>query len=246
MTPPVLVLSALAGEIALLREALVESDVVDVRGERFARGTIDGRSVILGTVGVGKVNAAMASALAIDRFEPCLLVFSGVAGAVDPTLGIGDIVVAEWVVQHDAGTVDATGFHVYQAGHVPFFNPTDRLGYRPSPDALARARSIAPSIDLAPVLGRVPRLLFGSVATGDQFIQSDDERRRLHDSLAVHAVEMEGAAVAQVAQRLGVDHLVVRAVSDLAGADSPIDFDRFLDDVSVNSARVVRGLLTAI
>jgi adenosylhomocysteine nucleosidase len=245
MTHPVLVLSALAGEIALLADSLVGSAVVDVRGERFVRGAVDGQSVVLGTVGVGKVNAAMVATLAIDHFDPNLLVFTGVAGAVDPVLEIGDVVIAEWVVQHDAGVVDADGFHVYQAGHVPFFNPTNRLGYRPSPEVLARARSAAEHIDLAPVLDRVPRLLIGAVATGDRFIQSDAERRRLHESLAVHAVEMEGAAVAQVAERLDVDHLVVRAVSDLAGTDSPFDFDRFLADVSVNSARVVRALLAA-
>lgn len=231
--------------MGLLREALADGAVIDVRGERFTQGTIDGRPVVLGTVGVGKVNAAMVAALAIDHFDPHLLIFTGVAGAVDPELGIGDVIVAEWVVQHDAGVVDEGGFHVYQAGHVPFFNPTERLGHRPSPEVLARARSVAASTGLAPVLGRVPRLTVGAVATGDRFIQSDGERRRLHESLGVHAVEMEGAAVAQVAEHLGVDWVVVRAVSDLAGADSAIDFDRFLEDVSINSARVVRELLGA-
>lgn len=229
----------------MLRESLVDSEIVDVRGERFVRGVFDGRSVVLGTVGVGKVNSAMVATLAIDHLEPDLVVFTGVAGAVDPALEIGDVVIAQWVVQHDAGIVDADGFHIYQAGHVPFFNPTDRLGYRPSLEVLARARSVADHIDLAPVLGRVPRLVIGAVATGDRFIQSDTERRNLHESLAVHAVEMEGAAVAQVAECLGVDHLVVRAVSDLAGADAPFDFDRFLADVSVNSTRVVRALVAA-
>ncbi len=245
MPGPALVLSALGGEIASLRELLVDAVAVDVRGERFERGSIDGRPVILGIVGVGKVNAAMAATLAIDHFDPDLVIFTGVAGAVDSALEIGDVVVAEWVVQHDAGVVDGGGFHVYQAGHVPFFNPTDRLGHRPSPDLLAHVRSVVASTDLAPVLGRIPRLLIGAVATGDRFIQSDEERRRLHDSLGVHVVEMEGAAVAQIAEHLGVDHIVVRAVSDLAGADSPLDFDRFLVEVSVNSSRVVRRLLGA-
>jgi adenosylhomocysteine nucleosidase len=243
MARPVLILSAVAAEIASLRDSLVDAVAAEVDGERFERGFIEGRPVVLGTVGVGKVNAAMAATRAIDHFVPDLVIFTGVAGAVDPSLEIGDVVVAEWVVQHDAGVVDGDGFHVYQAGHVPFFNPTDRLGYRPSPDLLARVRPVVASTDLAPVLGRVPRLLIGAVATGDRFIQSDEERRRLHESLGVHVVEMEGAAVAQIAEHLGVDHIVVRAVSDLAGADSPIDFERFLAEVSANSACVVRRLL---
>jgi adenosylhomocysteine nucleosidase len=126
---------------------------------------------------------------------------------------------------------------------VPFFNPTEQLGYRPRPETLACAQAATANLRLEPVLDRTPRLLTGAVATGDRFIQSDDERRTLHETLGVHAVEMEGAAVAQVAEHLGVDHLVVRAMSDLAGAESPIDFERFLSDVSVNSARVVRALL---
>jgi adenosylhomocysteine nucleosidase len=87
----------------------------------------------------------------------------------------------------------------------------------------------------------------GVILTGDQFISSPIERERLHRDFGGHAVEMEGAAVAQVANRFDVDCLVVRALSDMAGDDSELDFSRFLEQVAANSAKVVEtivGMLT--
>ena len=239
-------MSALSGELGLLRAEMVDGGEVEAAGHRFWVGAIGGCKTVVTTGGVGKVNAAMIATLAIHHFDPREVVFTGVAGGIDTTLGIGDVVVAEHVLHHDTGVVGPDGFQVYQSGHVPFFNPTDTIGYRPSPELLERAKSVVEDIDLDPVLGRSPSLLFGTVVTGDQFIQSEGERRRLYETLGAHVAEMEGAAVAQVAQHFGVDHIVIRAVSDRAGADSAIDFARFLDEVSVNSSNVVLGLLEAI
>jgi len=243
MGRPVVIMSALASELRRLRSAIVDGGEVHAGGHRFLVGTVGGNDVVVTSVGVGKVNAAMVATLAIDHFDPREIVFTGVAGGVDPMLGIGDVVVAEHVLHHDTGVIGPGGFEVYQSGHVPFFNPTATVGYRPSPELLDRVRSAVAGLHLSPVLGRVPKLVFGTVATGDQFIQSEDERRRLHETLRAHVVEMEGAAVAQVAGNFGVDHVVIRAVSDRAGVDSAIDFARFLDEVSLNSANVVLGML---
>lgn len=243
MDRPVVVMSALAGELGLLRAEMTDGRKVHAGGHRFEVGTIGGFDVVVTSVGVGKVNAAMVATLAIDHFAPREVLFTGVAGAVDPVLGIGDVVVAEHVLHHDTGVFGPDGFAIYQSGHVPFFNPTDTIGYRPSLELLDRARSAGADLRLGSVLGRVPNLVFGTVATGDQFIQSEEERRRLHETLGAQVAEMEGAAVAQVAEHFGIDHLVIRAVSDRAGVDSAIDFARFLEEVSVNSASVVLGLL---
>jgi adenosylhomocysteine nucleosidase len=238
-------MSALADELGLLRAAMTDGHEADAGGHRFEVGTIGGRDVVVTSVGVGKVNAAMVATLAIDHFSPREVLFTGVAGGIDPVLGIGDVVVAEHVLHHDAGVFGPDGFEIYQSGHVPFFNPTATIGYRPSPGLLDRVRSAATGLQLSPVLGRLPNLVFGTVVTGDQFIQSEEERRRLFETFKAQVAEMEGAAVAQVAEHFGVDYILIRAVSDRVGVDSAFDFARFLGDVSINSSNVVLGALAA-
>lgn len=246
MKQPVLIMSALAGELAVLRERMSTSETVTLRGHEFSVGALGSRDVVVTAGGIGKVNAAMVATLAFDHFEPCVVIFTGVSGGVDDAISIGDVVVAEFVLHHDTGVLGSDGLLVYQSGHVPFFNPTEDLGYRPSDGLLNRVRRRLADIELSPVLGEQPEVVFGTVATGDQFLQSDDERRRLHATLGAQVAEMEGAAVAQVAEHFGVDHLVIRAVSDRAGSESVLDFERFLDDVSVNSAEVVLAVLDVI
>lgn len=246
MNQPILILSALERELEAVRESMTDVDEVEISGHTFWRGTIAGSDVVGASVGIGKVNAAMVTTLAIDHFAPGVILFTGVAGGLDPALMIGDIVIAESVVQYDTGIAGPNGFRPYQPGHLPFFNPTERVGYEPSSALLDRARAAVDAIEFGRVHGRTPRFFFGTVATGDQFIESEADRRRIRDVFGAHAVEMEGAAVAQVAGHFGVDHLVIRAVSDLAGPGSEVDFDRFLAEVTTNSLRVVRALLASI
>lgn len=246
MERPVLILSALAEEMTELRRSMVGVREVEGGGHRFSVGSIDRVDVVVGAVGVGKVNAAMVATLAIDRFSPRLLVFTGVAGGVDPALSIGDVVVADRVVQHDTGVAGPDGFQPYQPGHLPFFNPTDGSGYRPSHALSEQVHAALDGVQFEAVFDRIPDVVFGTVATGDQFIESEADRMRIHATFGAQAVEMEGAAVAQVAEHFGVDCLVIRALSDLAGAGSEVDFERFLSEVSINSIKVVRALIGAV
>lgn len=246
MDGPVLILSALAGELRELAEEMTDVDEVEISGWMVRKGMLRDTELVVASVGIGKVNAAMVATLAIDRFAPRLLLFTGVAGGLDPALRIGDVVVAERSIQHDTGVVGPDGFQPYQPGHLPFFDPTDAVGYQPSPLLLEQARAALDGLELDRVLGRAPQLVFGTVATGDQFIESEADRRRIRETFGAHAVEMEGGAAAQVAVHFGVDHLVIRSLSDLAGSGSEVDFDRFLSEVSVNSIKVVRTLLAGL
>jgi adenosylhomocysteine nucleosidase len=245
VTGPIAILSAIPLETRLLREAMPEF----VAAPPGFAGTIDGRSVVVAEAGIGKVNAAVAATLVIERFRPCVLVFTGVAGGLDPGLGVGDVVVAGCTIQHDAGVIQDGRIVTHQAGHIPFFNPSDRLGFRPSSELLARVESRLASLDLEPVEPaglRRPRIVVGTVLTGDQFVACERTRNRLHNEFSAQAIEMEGGAVAQVAELMGVDHLVIRALSDLAGAHSDLDFGRFLPQVAANSATVVHHLLPVL
>jgi len=218
-------MSAIPGELSLVRERL------------------DGIEVVLVESGIGKVNVAAVTTELILTHRPAVILFTGVAGGLDPHLGVGDVVVGERTIQHDAGVLNDERIETHQAGHIPFFNPTDRLGYTPSERLLDAARQATRNIDLQPVMDRSPTIRFGTILTGDQFVACVSSRRRLHDEFGGHAVEMEGAAVAQVAERFDVDCLVIRALSDLAGAESDLDFVAFLDQVAANSAHVTARIV---
>lgn len=246
MVGPVVVMSALDAELKHLRDFIEDADAIEVAGYGGWSGTIDGRHVVLVRAGLGKVATGTAVGVLWQRFAPRVFIFSGVAGGLDPDLSIGDIVIGDRSIQHDSGVIGPDGLQRYQAGHVPFFNPTDELGYTPSRHLLDRVRSTVPQLEMGPVLGRVPSISFGTILTGDQYLNSETVRADLHQRFGAAAVEMEGAAMAQAAVLVGADHLVIRALSDLAGDESISDFGRYVEQVSANTASVVRQVLMVV
>lgn len=247
-------LCAIPQELVHLREVIGHESSEEVAGLRFDRGRLDGREVVLVGAGIGKVNTALVSTLLIERFGARLIVFSGVAGGLDPDLRIGDVVIADRTVQHDAGVIENGRVHTYQAGHVPFFNPTSRLGWEVEPGLVQRVRERLDGFALPPLSRAAsggeargaPRIVFGTILSGDQYLHCEDTRQRLFAELGGRAIEMEGGALGQVCEAFGVPWLDIRALSDLAGKESRFDFAAFADEVAASSAMILRQLLPAL
>lgn len=240
---------AIPQERADLKKAMNHDEPVTIGGLEFDRGRLDDRRIVLAEAGIGKVNTATVATLLATRFEVKSLVFSGVAGGLDPDLDIGDLVIAERAVQHDCGVIENETLQPYQSGHVPFFNPTDRLGYDVDPTLLAEVKARLRDLVLPPLsagaggTGGTGKIVYGTILAGDQYIHCEATRKRLHRAFDAQAVAMEGGAMAQVAERLHLPWLEIRALSDLAGGDSRFDFARFVDEVATRSVTVVRRLL---
>lgn len=243
---------AIPEELAHLRDVLAHGRTVAVAHARFDEGALDGHEVVLVGAGIGKVNTALVATLLADRFACRMILFSGVAGGLDPALDIGDVVIADRTLQHDAGVIENGRLSTYQAGHVPFFNPTDRLGYAMGPALLQRLADRLAGFTLPPLSaraggeGRPPRIVFGPILSGDQYIHCEATRERLFAELGGVAVEMEGGALGQVAEAFGIPFLDIRALSDLAGKDSRFDFAAFVHEVAGSSARILRHLLPVL
>ncbi|MGB3482974.1 MAG: 5'-methylthioadenosine/adenosylhomocysteine nucleosidase [Mycobacterium sp.] len=243
---------AIPEELAHLQDLLDDATPTTIGHAEFREGLLAGRRVVLAGAGMGKVNAAIVTTVLAERFRCDAVVLSGVAGGLDPTLDIGDVVIADHIVQHDCGRIENETLLSYQPGHVSFINPTGQLGYQTDAELLARVTACLDGVEL-PVIPRAaggrdrpPRITAGTILTGDQYIHCEATRGQLHEKFGASAVEMEGGAVAQVCETFGIPWLVIRALSDLAGRDSSIDFPLFVDRVASISATVLCRILPAI
>ncbi len=248
---PVGIIGALDSEIELLKEKATIRTSRTIAGRIYHEGELEGRRVVLVKAGVGKVNAAMTAQLLIDEFEVGSVVFTGIAGGINPALHVGDVVISEKLIQHDYGLISEDGFKPWRiviadsAGgerSLPYFEPDSQL--------VSIAESAARQVDFPSpdstmsihVAGPV-RSYLGCIVTGDQFIASEEKRAWLEESFGAYATEMEGGAVAQVCVSNGVPFVIVRTLSDLANEDANIDIERFFEYASRNSALLVLEML---
>lgn len=231
---------AIPQELAALQRDLTQSHIDAAAHTTFFTGILEGHDVVLAGSGMGKVNAAIVTTLLADRFGCRTIVFSGVAGGLDPALSIGDVVVADRIIQHDAGVLENERIRPYQPGHAPIINETDRFGYPVDPGLLARVRERLDDFELP------GQIVYGTVLTGDQYLNCNSTREWLLAELGGQAIEMEGGAVAQVCEAFGLPWLVIRALSDLAGGNALFDFTAFVEQASATSATILRHLLPVL
>ena len=189
-----------------------------------------GKALVIAYSKIGKVFATLTAATLIEKFGCDLLLFSGVAGAIDPDLNVGDLIIADGLCQHD---LDITAFG-HPHGYVPEGEvciPTD-----------AKLREVAKEV----AAKRGLPLKEGIIATGDQFVANVERKNWIAKIFDAHALEMEGAAVAVVCNALEVPFFILRAISDSADMDAGFDFDTFLESSAKISAAFILDMVEAI
>lgn len=249
LAQPVAGILGIPREIAPIEQRLQDSREVNVRGYVFREGKLDGRSIVVGRSGVGKVNAAIVTTLLIGEFKPRVVLFTGTAGAIDPALRPGDVVIGTSVAQHDAGAQTADGIRLRGLRNAVTGEVDPIVVPAPEPLLLLARRSAKelrlPSIQIGNE-AHLPRIVEGVIVTGDVFISDEIQRERLRSTLGATAVEMEGAAVVQTCRQFSVSCLVVRGITDRADGQAQSSYDKFIAAASEHAARLVTAIIAGL
>lgn len=198
------IIGAMDKEVDALRDAMQGTEEKQFGFTRYTLGTLWGVPVCLARCGIGKVHAALCAQSMIDFLKVDTLLNIGVAGALRPTLGIGDAVIAKSAVQHDVDTRplgDPLG--MVSGPNVVHFPCDEELS--------ARLKEAAEQAGL--------RWEEGAVATGDQFITAREKKEFLAETFGAAACDMEGGAIAQCCYEMGVPYAAVRVISDTRDGD---------------------------
>ncbi len=202
----------------------------------FVRARCGDVELVLVISHVGKVAAATTATLLVDRFGVDAVVFTGVAGGVSPRVAIGDIVVADYLIQHDIDLKGVLGFKRFEV-------PSLKKALIPADStllvaAVEAAKSVAAHEPywraLQQLNARLPEVHSGVIGSGDRFVTDTVDRQSLLSAIPeLMAVEMEGAAVAQVCAEHGLPFVVSRIISDSAADTAHVDFATFLNSAAV-------------
>ena len=223
------IIAAMEPELSEIREAMTDISVRPVSGMDVYFGRIGEVEVAAAVCGIGKVAAALCAEAMILAFGVTHIINTGVAGALSPDLHVLDIVVADGVVQHDFD-LSPLGF---APGHIPAAG-----GIRIPCDAgLSGHIAKCAAEHLSVGIRR------GTVASGDQFICSAEEKERIRNGFSTLCCEMEGGAIGEVCAMNGVPFCVLRAISDGADDGAPMSFESFTAAAAHNSAAVLIAAL---
>jgi adenosylhomocysteine/aminodeoxyfutalosine nucleosidase len=225
------IMGAMREEIEPILELVDEVDTeIDYAKNKYYKAKYDGVELIVAYSKIGKVNSALTAATMIEKFGIDILLFSGVAGAINENLHIGDLIIATKLCQHD---LDITAF-----GHPYGYVPESKVFVETDEGLNNIARNVAKKLD--------KKLLSGIIATGDQFIANPEKKEWIKNTFNADALEMEGASVGFVCDSLGVPFFVLRAISDSADMDAGFDFDKFLEGSAKESAKFLMEMVREI
>lgn len=224
------IMGAMPEEIEPLLKKVENVKKIEYANNSYYEATYKGKKLVIAYSKIGKVFSSLTASTLIEKFGCSKLLFSGVAGAINPELHIGDLIIADKLCQHD---LDITIFG-HDHGYVPegaVFVETDR-------ELREIAKEVAKKNELT--------LIEGTIATGDQFVASNERKEFILSTFHADAIEMEGASVAVVCNALNTPFFVLRAISDTANDDAGMDFDEFMVGSAIISANFILDMVESI
>ena len=230
------IIGAMEKELSLLCETMGKFDTKKIAGFEFFKGKIEGKDAVLLRCDIGKVNAAVGCALLIQQFNPDCIINTGSAGGLNAELKVGDAIISAGLVYHD---VDVTAFN-YAPGQIPrqpqIFPVDEKL--------IKLAENAVEELKREKLLPESFNHCRGLIGSGDVFMHEPERIANVKKVFPdIDAVEMEGAAIAHCCHLFSIPVLVIRALSDIAGTESPVSFDEFLPVASEHSAQIVKRIV---
>ncbi len=227
------IIGAMDLEVEKLIEALTDKKVIEYAKRKFYTGKLEGTDVVLARCGVGKVNAGITVQMMVDKFNITHIINTGVAGSLNESIDIGDIVLATGAVYHD---LEATAFG-YQRGQVP---QMEVFEFPTSKELVSLAEKSCKKVN--PDV----KVFKGRIASGDQFIADRAAKADIKKYFDPYCVEMEGCAMAHAAFVNDIPCLIIRAISDKADDSAEMDYPTFEKEAAIHSAKMVFEMMRNI
>jgi len=224
------IMGAMPEEITPILEMVGDYTTTEYAGNKYYEAKYHGVDLVIAYSKIGKVFSTLTATTMCEHFKATKLLFSGVAGAISPSLRVGDLIVATKLSQHD---LDITAF-----GH-PF-------GYVPEGSVFVEADKELISLSKEVALEMGKDIVEGVIATGDQFVANEERKNWIGETFGADALEMEGGSVAVVCDALDVPFFILRSISDAADMDASFSFDEFLETSAVESAQFVMKMVDKI
>ncbi|MBN2815101.1 MAG: 5'-methylthioadenosine/adenosylhomocysteine nucleosidase [Campylobacterales bacterium] len=221
------IMGAMPEEIAPILTYLGEYTTTEYAGNTYYEAIYKGTSLVVAYSKIGKVFSTLTAATMIEHFGCEVLLFSGVAGGINPRLKIGDLIVATKLAQHD---LDITVF-----GHPMGFVPGGSVFIETDSELITLAKEVAMELGKS--------VQEGIIATGDQFVHNEAVKAAIVSNFKADALEMEGGSVAVACNALNIPFFILRAISDTADTDASFSFDEFMESSAVISAEFVMKMV---
>lgn len=231
------IMVALSTDLKAIRKEMEVEQVVAKGGREFYAGRMGTLPVVIVRSPRGKIQNAMTTQILLQQFPIDRVISLGSAGALDGSLEPGDILIAQWAVEHDTGTVKPYGL-IWEGQADGGSSVKDPSPAQRRLTTLAREAALRLSRQ-----GGAFRVVEGSLVTGDQFIASDEKKEWLVKRFGAKAVDMAGAAVAQVCQAHGVPFLLIRLITDRAGDQAGEEYAGSLQRLEGRLSRIVKELV---